>query len=204
MAFENLYSLNVFTSRIEGLDNKRLAELALEEAENLEKRKSENPSATGFEDSPLDSNAPAVKQLRATIKRTIHQRIESRAQEGEIWAHVLRRGETTQIHSHRNKKDWDFLGLSWVYYPQMPEGENIGGKIVFQTQIGGTKTINKDFTPKTGMFIIFPSWLSHFTTRCTSDELRISISGNYRFNDEKLYDEVGRDPKSGIKKLTGF
>ena len=86
----------------------------------------------------------------------------------------------------------------------MPEGENIGGKIVFQTQIGGTKTINKDFTPKTGMFIIFPSWLPHFTTRCTSEELRISISGNYRFNDERLYDEVGHDPKSGIKKLTGF
>ena len=54
------------------------------------------------------------------------------------------------------------------------------------------------------MFIIFPSWLSHFTTRCTSEELRISISGNYRFNDERLYDEVGHDPKSGIKKLTGF
>ena len=66
------------------------------------------------------------------------------------------------------------------------------------------QTINKDFTPKTGMFIIFPSWLSHFTTRCTSEELRISISGNYHFRDEKLYEEVGRDPKTGIRKLTGF
>ena len=54
------------------------------------------------------------------------------------------------------------------------------------------------------MFIIFPSWLSHFTTRCTSEELRISISGNYNFRDERLYDEVARDSKSVIKKLTGF
>ena len=202
--FETLYHLMVYKSRIEGLDNKKLSELALKEAENLQKRKDENPSATGFEDSPLDSNAPVVKQLRATIKRTIHQHIESRAQEGEIWAHVLRPGETTQIHSHRNKKDWDFLGLSWVYYPQMPEGENIGGKIIFQTQVGSIKTINKDFTPKTGDFIVFPSWLNHFTTRCISSEVRISISGNYRFNDERLYDKVAKDPKSGIKKLTGF
>ena len=202
--FTNIYSLNVFASRLEGINNKKLSELALKQVENKGQRKEEFESGTAFEDSPLDPNAKEVKQLRATIKRTIHKHIDSRAQEGEMWAHVLKPGETTQIHSHRNKKDWDFLGLSWVYYPQMPEGENIGGKIVFQTQIGGTKTINKDFTPKTGMFIIFPSWLPHFTTRCTSEELRISISGNYRFNDERLYDEVGHDPKSGIKKLTGF
>ena len=202
--FTNIYSLNVFASSLEGINNKKLSELALKQVENKGQRKEEFESGTAFEDSPLDPNAKEVKQLRATIKRTIHKHIDSRAQEGEMWAHVLKPGETTQIHSHRNKKDWDFLGLSWVYYPQMPEGENIGGKIVFQTQIGGTKTINKDFTPKTGMFIIFPSWLPHFTTRCTSEELRISISGNYRFNDERLYDEVGHDPKSGIKKLTGF
>ena len=53
------------------------------------------------------------------------------------------------------------------------------------------------------MFIIFPSWLPHFTTRCSSEELRISISGNYRVS-EKKYDEVARDSRSGIKKLTGF
>ena len=124
--FENLYSLNVFTSKIEGLDNKKLAELALEEAENLEKRKSENPSATGFEDSPLDHNAPAVKQLRATMKRTIHQRIEPRAQEGEIWAHVLRRGETTQIHSHRNKGSPAFRGAGGPPLEAWPEKRNPG------------------------------------------------------------------------------
>ena len=202
--FQTIYHLQVFAARIEGLNNERLAELTLKEAEDLQKRKDENPSATGFEDSPVDPYAKEVKQLRATIKRTIHKHIDSRAQEGEIWGHVLKPGETTQIHSHRNKKDWDFLGLSWVYYPMMPEGKDIGGKIIYQIQIGGIKTINKDFTPVTGNFIIFPSWLPHFTTRCTSSETRISISGNYRFTDEKLYDKVGKDPKSGIKKLTGF
>ena len=86
----------------------------------------------------------------------------------------------------------------------MPEGKNIGGKIIFQTQLGSIKTINADFTPRTGDFIIFPSWLPHFTTRCASKEIRVSISGNYAFRGEKIYDEVAKDPKSGIKKLTGF
>jgi len=137
--FKDLYSLNVFTSSIEGLDNKRLAELSLEEADALEKRKSEDPSATGYEDSPLDPAAPEVKQLRHTIKKIMSEHIDSRLSEGEIWAHVLKRGETTQIHSHRSKKDWDLLNVSWVYYPQIPEGENLGGRIVFQTQLGDIK-----------------------------------------------------------------
>ena len=137
--FRNLYSLNIFKSKIEGLNNKRLAELALEEAEILEKRKDDNPSATGFEDSPMDPAAPEVRQLRHTIKNIIDEHIDTRLTEGEIWGHVLRTGESTQIHSHRSKQDWDLLNTSWVYYPQIPEGENLGGRIVFQTQLGDIK-----------------------------------------------------------------
>jgi len=79
-----------------------------------------------------------------------------------------------------------------------------GGKIVFQTHISSIKTISKDFTPNVGDFIIFPSWLSHFTTRHVGDTVRISISGNYNYRDEKLYDKVAHSRNTGIKKLTGF
>ena len=98
--FRNLYSLNVFQSRIEGLDNKKLTELALEDAENLEKRKDKNPSGTGYEDSYLDPDALAVKQLRDTIKKVMDEHIDPRLTEAEIWAHVLKTGESTMIHSH--------------------------------------------------------------------------------------------------------
>jgi hypothetical protein len=201
--YKDLYSLKVFKSRIEGLNNKRLAELTLEEAEVLEKRKDENPSATGFEDSPLDPSAPEVRQLRHTIKNIMSEHIDSRLTEGEIWGHVLRTGESTQIHSHRSKQDWALLNISWVYYPQIPEGENLGGRIVFQTQIGAHQTLNRDFDPQVGDFIIFPSWLPHFTTRNVSPKVRISISGNYRIGQD-VYEEVAHDKTSGIKKLTGF
>ena len=206
MGFHNLYSLNVFRARLEGVDNEALVKLCLEEAEDISKRKDQNPSGTGYEDSPIDPQHPTVKALREAIRRTIHKEIEPTAQEGEIWAHVLRPGESTQIHSHKNKKDWDHLGLSWVYYPQMVDRTkpDQGGKIVFQTHISSIKTISRDFAPNVGDFIIFPSWLSHFTTRHVGDTVRISISGNYNYRDEKLYNKVAHSRNTGIKKLTGF
>ena len=202
--FRNLYSLNIFYSRIEGLNNGALAELSTQSASVSKIDK--NASSTGYEDSYLDSNNTHIKLLRDTVKRTIQKHIDPRLEEGEIWAHVLKSGETTMIHSHRNKSDWGFLGVSWVYYVHNPRTENSGGKIVFQTQIGGTKTINKDFNPKVGDLIVFPGWLPHFTTRNASPETRVSISGNYRVRreNEHKYNDIANDPNSGIKKLTGF
>ena len=206
--FRNLYSLNVFQSTIQGLDNKKLTELASGEAEDLEKRKDKNPSGTGYEDSYIDPDAPEVKQLRHTIKKVMHEHIDPRLNEAEIWAHVLRTGESTMIHSHKSKDDWGHGNISWVYYPHIPEGKNNGGKIVFQTQIGAIKTLSKDFDPEVGDFIIFPAWLPHFTTRNVSPEARVSISGNYRVEgvnyDQDMYNKVINDDRSGIKKLTGF
>jgi hypothetical protein len=197
--FRNLYSLNVFKSRIEGLDNKKLTELAFGEAEDLEKRKDKTPAGYQY----IDPDAPEVKQLRHTIKKDMDEHIDSRFTEGEIWSQVTRTGESIPIHSHRFKQDWDLLNVSWVYYPQIPEGENLGGKIVFQTQLGAHQTLNRDFDPEVGDFIIFPSWLPHFTTPNISPEARVSISGNFYLNKD-VYDEVVYDDRSGIKKLTGF
>ena len=77
--FQTIYHLQVFAARIEGINNQKLVERTMEGAEDLQKRKDQNPSATGFEDSPLDPYAKEVKQLRETIKRTIHNHIDPRA-----------------------------------------------------------------------------------------------------------------------------
>ena len=201
--FRSLYNLQVFYSEIEGLDNKHLGELSLATAQT---KIDDQASATGYEDSPINENDNEIRKLRQTVRKIMSQHIDQRLEEGEIWAHVLKSGETTMIHSHRNKSDWGFLGVSWVYYVYNPTDKNSGGKIVFQTQIGGTKTINQDFDPKAGDLIIFPSWLPHFTTRNVSPETRISISGNYRVRreNEHRYNDIANDPNTGIRKLTGF
>jgi len=201
--FKQLYQLNAFHSAIEGLDNKHLGKLCIASAD---KKIDSKASATGYEDSPINANDEQIQRLRKTVKKIMHQHIDQRLEEGEIWAHVLKTGETTMIHSHRSKSDWAFLGISWVYYVHNPVTDNSGGKIIFQTQIGGTKTINVDIDPKPGELLIFPSWLPHFTTRNASPETRISISGNYRVRreNEHRYNDIAHDHKSGIKKLTGF
>jgi hypothetical protein len=197
--FKNLYSLNVFYTSLEGINNEALVDLSIQSRQNhVEKGKENTPL--------LDANNTHIKLLRDSVKRIIHKEIDSRLEEKELWAHVTKSGETIQIHNHKNNSDWGCLAVSWVYYSRNPYDENGGGKIVFQTQIGGTKTINRDFVPKEGDLIIVPGFLQHFTTTNPSPITRVSISGNYRIpEDNKLrYTEIVNDPKSGIKKLTGF
>ena len=57
----------------------------------------------------------------------MHEHIDPRLNEVEIWAHVLRTGESTMIHSHGSNHDWGYGNVSWVYYPHIPEGKNNGG-----------------------------------------------------------------------------
>jgi len=199
--FKNLYSLNVFYTRIEGINNEALVDLSIQSRKIQDENKALVTGNISFE-----VNNPHIKLLRDSVKRIMHKEIDSRLEEKEIWAHVTKSGETIQIHSHKNNSDWGCLAVSWVYYARNPYDEDDGGKIVFQTQIGGTKTISRDFDPKEGDLIIVPGFLPHFTTRNPSPITRVSISGNYRISeDNKLrYTDIVNDPKSGIKKLSGF
>ena len=235
----------MFHCNIEGIDNEELVKVCVEASTQ---KKVSQKSNTGYTDVPVDGANKEIKKLRKTIKKVMHEHIDHRLVEAEMWTHVLQPGETTMIHTHRNKLDWAFLGLSWVYYakniqteidwvlsPDLDDAQvkslfldeasgipttgqdaslkddwpeprpyNFSGKIIFQTQIGGTKVINYDVDPKPGDFIVFPSWLPHFTTRNDGSEPRVSISGNYYIQNEKVYNEAAYDAKSNIKKLTGF
>ena len=93
-----------------------------------------------------------------------------------------------------------------MYYATNNPNTDLGGRIIFQTQLGGVKTVNKTWQPKPGDLIIFPSWLPHMTTHNMSPDKRVSISGNYKISSlpEAYYNEVAYDTNSNIKKLTGF
>jgi len=199
--FKPIYHLNVFYTQLEGVDNVGLAEVCnsifdnerqMTEIQNSERR--------------LDGDNEHVKKLRKSVGEVIKKEIDHRLVEGDMWAHVLRQGDTTMIHTHRNKKDWALLDISWVYYATNNPNTHLGGRIVFQTQVGGVKTVHKDWQPKPGDLIIFPSWLPHFTTHNMSPDIRVSISGNYNISSlpEPYYNEVAYDANTNIKKLTGL
>ena len=89
----------------------------------------------------------------------------------EIWGHFTPPGEQTMIHNHYEK---GVLGLSWVYYPHIPKG---AGNLIFHCQVE-TKRIMWEINSTPGKIYIFSRDILHFVTRNSSNENRISISGN--------------------------
>ena len=77
----------------------------------------------------------------------------------------------------------------------MPD-KKYGGKLRFQ-MVSHMQMNNHEITPQVGYLVIFPSWLNHYTTPNTSEDVRISISGNLKIQEED-YQKVWRDRTSGI------
>lgn len=193
---QSVAQVNVQIAEIKGLYNQEIADLCLSWRD---KKISNDPNATGNEDSRIPDHQ-YIDQLKDKVTTIFHADIDDRYFLSEIWAHVLEDGETTMIHSHRNPKDYEQLYLSWVYYPLLPNNMK-GGKLVFQMQ-EHARTRNFQVTPKTGLFVIFPSWLPHYTTRNETGGMRLSISGNCKIREED-YVHVHRDRSSGIHKFYG-
>jgi len=174
------------------LDNKKLSDLCMQGADKIIDK---NINATGIEDSKIPDD-PEVDRLKSYLHDEMWNMIDPRLKTGEVWGHILQPGDHTQIHSHYNKKDWARIYTSWVYYPQIPT-KGRGGRIVFQFQ-SHADGINYQIQPEVGMYIMFPSWLSHYTTRHSGDEIRISISGNMRADSEEQYQMIIDDKHSGV------
>ena len=141
---------------------------------------------TGYEDSYLPKT-PAVDLLREKIDNIIKGINKYVVLKGEPWAHILEPGESTMFHSHANTAAPP--GLSFAYWVTFPEGS---GDFVGVIQVDMMRHFHK-VKPKAGNLIIFPTYLTHMTTRNASDETRISISGNYYPPLDKL-GEIERDP----------
>ena len=154
----------------------------------------EDPNATGYEDSRIPDD-PEIDLLKEKVMTVVHSNIDDRYYLSEIWAHILVHNQSTMIHSHRNHRDHANLFLSWVYYPSLPSRE-FGGRLRFQ-MVNHMRMDNHEITPEEGHLVIFPAWLNHYTTPNTSQDVRISISGNLKIKDDE-YDSVRRDRTSGI------
>ena len=109
-----------------------------------------------------------------------------------IWANINKKGSHNRAHTHTG------CHLSFVYYLKCPEK---CGQICFVDPRPQAYAVQLPFMPgdnwqgqrpeeydtqsywraTPGRFIIFPSWLTHEVEANSSDETRISISGNITF-----------------------
>lgn len=145
-------------------------------------RRCEEIGDTKSEDSLLPYDNPQVAELLKRIDgfvRSLNPFFEP-FEGAESWGHILNPGQNTDYHTHIRFGGRD--GVSWVYYSNYPENS---GSLVFAMDAVARRNMF-EINPEVGNLVIFPSFAPHFTKRNMSDEKRVSISGNYYPNEEKI------------------
>ena len=105
-----------------------------------------------------------------------------------MWSNVHKPGSKHHNHQHPNSF------ISGVFYPFCPDCEDIGN-IIFIDPRQAKNMVHADFfksscisnrniwvTPKSGLLLIFPSWLEHGTDPFigNTEDRRVAISFNYQ------------------------
>jgi len=185
----NLYSVDVYTSVLTGIDNSLLTKQILDnfEEKNYNKDMMADQLHYGsIEDCALDMTPEVIKlsnMFWTAAKKYIENEysdkeysmvLDIRPEAYAIWGHVIRPNEQTIYHSHHGTNNPKYLNLSAVYYTKFPENS---GDLVFNP-FTHKNMWTKNIRPQEGMVVIFPSWLHHYTLKNVSNENRVSISAN--------------------------
>ena len=100
-----------------------------------------------------------------------------------FWSHIHEKNMSTITHNHIEREDYHGdTHLSGVYYVQVPEKS---GHFVLHYPFNEYVTRQFDVMPKAGEFFLFSSVMNHHVTRNLSNELRISVSFNFKMEDIK-------------------
>ena len=89
------------------------------------------------------------------------------------WAHIHQHLESTNTHNHFDSSRG--ITASWCYYVATPEGS---GSLIFT--LDDRSGDYKQIKPEAGMLLIFPCWINHRVTKNMSNDIRISIAGNFK------------------------
>lgn len=124
-----------------------------------------NPMSTGYEDYTLKylPNSESSKFVNYISNYALDKNFSLSG----IWSHIHYPLESTNTHNH------GIGGLSFVYYVQVPKNS---GLFVVDLQQGYRHSI----IPKEGTLLLFQSWVPHLVTKNLSNDIRISISGNFK------------------------
>lgn len=162
-----LFNITAEVESVPNIDNTKLAEEVLA----YQKRRSEDPTNTQFEDTilltPYGSEA---KKLISYMSKF-----------GEDSYHLSMNGFWSQIHHPLESTDTHYHGgnatKSWVYYVKVP---NNSGDLLFLLDDKDDRSPKPSFKPVEGEFIIFDSYLRHKVTKNMSNDIRISIAGDFK------------------------
>jgi hypothetical protein len=163
-----LYQAQCSHYHIAGVDLTALADEVMQIAKDRTDRFSNNRAGKGpeHEDIYFEYGEQSTRLIEAitALGDSIDMQISSRP-----WAQVHHLYESCNLHDHVIGGN-DF---SFVFYVKASPG---AGKLYFDFGPAGAPTIE----PVEGMLIMFPSYFKHGVTKNLSNDLRISIAGDFR------------------------
>jgi len=158
-----LMELIIHRFNITGIDNIALAQEVLKYQDI---KLSDNPNLSLNEDSLLETPTESEAfKLVTTVNALVEDRNLTTV---GLWGLVNRPLESSNTHLHGNNP------YVWVYYVKVPKNS---GDLVFSFFDKFVCPI----TPEEGVLLIFPGWMYHSVSKNKSDEVRISISGNFNY-----------------------
>ena len=128
--------------------------------------------STYFEDSvcpPNDIVDDIIEQIKIDFNAATGENISPI----NYWGHIHEKNMSTNTHNHNTTY------VSSVVYVEVPEGS---GKIIFRPRLNqyDNSAYSSKLDPERGVYYVFPGYLDHFVTRNMSDQLRVSLSINFK------------------------
>ena len=128
--------------------------------------------STFFEDSICPPNEivdDIIEQMKVDFQAATGEKISPLS----YWGHIHEKHMSTNTHNHYDAY------VSAVVYVKTPKGS---GSIVFLPRLNqyDNGAYYSKFSPEKGIYYMFPGYLDHFVTRNMSDQLRISLSINFK------------------------
>lgn len=150
------------------IDNKKL----YTELVGLDERASYDPTSVKFEDRIIPY------QEGSEFEKLIRKILDIGNEKGLSLLHyhalIHQPLEATDTHHHLNFSN-NTTSLSWVYYVSVPKDS---GKLIFMLDAYRLMP-SYTYEPVEGMLVLFPSWLLHKVTKNMSNDVRISIAGDF-------------------------
>ena len=163
---KTLFAVQIMEGNVDA-DFDKLAELLID---NYSKKFTNDPGSSRVEDSYCP-RTPIVNDILSKISDDFYNTTKQRVVVEDCWGHIHEKNMSTKLHNHIDSF------VSGVVYIKVPKG---AGSIVFAPRVRGAPETDVMMPAVKGKYYIFPNYLEHYVTRNNSEEMRVSLSFNFK------------------------
>ncbi|MBF85857.1 MAG: hypothetical protein CL489_15495 [Acidobacteria bacterium] len=139
-----------------------------------EQYSAEHKTELSYDDTVL-KNTPLMQEVKTAIEEETSKILTKKYKVAAMWGVVLQKGQSVEPHSHKSNSHLNpHEYFSVAYYPTAGFSD---AKLVFSVPYANSHETVRHIQPTAGMLVIFPSYLTHWTTRQMSNT-RVVLSAN--------------------------